>query len=378
MLAAGVLALALLGDALLYAVLPLHAATFGIPLAWVGVLLAANRVIRLFVYPLLPRVVEWAGLRVFTIGAAITGAASTLWFSIASGPWLLLASRAAWGIAFGALSLATLAYATESAEAAGARTGISLSLRELGPLLSLTAGMLLVSATGVRSALLILGAISLVAVPIAFALPRSTETRSEQRVTRPSLANVDRHDVLSATIGFIADGLFPATIALLLASSQRASTAAIAAGTLLALKRVAVMVVGPVSGRAADRAGAGRAAIGGLIVTAAGALAIACGYIVGGSVILVSGAAVTSTSIPLLAASAGAGDRLSALARTGLARDAGAAAGPLVGLWLFEAMGGPGLYVAAAAALIAGTHSFTRIDTPRDATIRACSRCRNT
>ncbi|HEY8171881.1 MAG TPA: hypothetical protein VIH21_02240 [Dehalococcoidia bacterium] len=35
-LASIVLALALLGDSLLYAVLPLHAATFGISLAWVG------------------------------------------------------------------------------------------------------------------------------------------------------------------------------------------------------------------------------------------------------------------------------------------------------------------------------------------------------
>src|SRR5215203_4723180 len=55
-LASVVLALALLGDSLLYAVLPLHAATFGISLAWVGVLLSANRVIRLFVYPFLPRI----------------------------------------------------------------------------------------------------------------------------------------------------------------------------------------------------------------------------------------------------------------------------------------------------------------------------------
>ncbi|HEX2059491.1 MAG TPA: MFS transporter, partial [Thermoanaerobaculia bacterium] len=68
-LASIVLALALLGDSLLYAVLPLHAATFGISLAWVGVLLSANRIVRLFAYPLLPRLAA-TGLRRFTIAAA--------------------------------------------------------------------------------------------------------------------------------------------------------------------------------------------------------------------------------------------------------------------------------------------------------------------
>ena len=44
------LALALLGDALLYVVLPIHAAAFGVTLAWVGVLLSANRFVRIFGY----------------------------------------------------------------------------------------------------------------------------------------------------------------------------------------------------------------------------------------------------------------------------------------------------------------------------------------
>src|SRR5688572_9586731 len=111
-LASIVLALALLGDSLLYAVLPLHAATFGISLAWVGVLLSANRIIRLFAYPLLPHLAT-TGLRRFTIAAAALGGVTTLTFAAASGAWVLLASRVAWGVVFGALSLSTLAYATE-------------------------------------------------------------------------------------------------------------------------------------------------------------------------------------------------------------------------------------------------------------------------
>src|SRR5687768_15205932 len=151
-LASIVLALALLGDSLLYAVLPLHAATFGVSLAWVGVLLSANRVVRLFAYPYLPRLAT-TGLRRFTIAAAVLGGVTTVTFAVASGAWLLLASRVAWGVVFGALSLSTLAYATERNEVAGKHVGLSLALREVGPLLSLTFGAAAVSMAGVRPAL---------------------------------------------------------------------------------------------------------------------------------------------------------------------------------------------------------------------------------
>ena len=359
-LAAVVLSLALLGDSLLYAALPVNSTTFGISVAWAGVLLSANRIARLFVYPLLPRIVEMVGLRWFTIAGAALGAFSTVAFAVAAGPWALLGSRIVWGIVFGALSLATLAYATDPADGAGARVGISLSLRELGPIVSLTAGALLATATGIRPALIVLGAISLLAVPTAFALPGAIQAKPHRSIAQqqPSVT-VHRHGVLSATMGFVADGLFPATIALLLVESQDAAAAVIAAGTLLALKRAAVVIVGPLSGHAADRFGARAISVLGFTVTAAGTILIACGNVFVGAIVLVSGAAVTSTSIPLLADSADTRERLSSLARLGLARDAGAAVGPLVAPALFEAIGGSLLY-AGAAILLAATALVAR------------------
>src|SRR5690606_7209317 len=52
---AAAVSLSLLGDALLYAVLPSQAARLGIPLALVGLLLSANRLIRLVTN-------SWAGV----------------------------------------------------------------------------------------------------------------------------------------------------------------------------------------------------------------------------------------------------------------------------------------------------------------------------
>lgn len=348
-LASAVLALALLGDSLLYAALPLHAATFGISLAWVGVLLSANRITRLFAYPLLARVAGLTGLRRFTIAAATIGAASTLGFAFGGGAWPLLGARIAWGIAFGSLSLATLAYATAETEGAGTRVGVSYALRELGPLASLTGGMLLVATAGMRPALAILGAISLLAIPVALRLPPQA---AEATARRHALRFPSRSEVLSATLGFVADGLFPATIALLLARSAGTAAAAIAAGTVLALKRAAVVILSPVSGRAADRFGVPAVVSTGVITAAAGAFLIGMEHIVTGSLILLSGAAVASASLPVLASQDRQGDRMTSLGRLAFARDAGAAAGPLVALALLDVMGGTLLYVVAGTALL--------------------------
>lgn len=118
------LSLALLGDALIYAVLPVHAASFGITLAWVGVLLSANRFVRVFAYGLVARATHVVGLRRICIAASIASVIATGLYGLADGAWLLLAARILWGIAYAALLLATLAYAVQQRSGAGARIGL--------------------------------------------------------------------------------------------------------------------------------------------------------------------------------------------------------------------------------------------------------------
>jgi MFS family permease len=355
-----VLALALLGDSLLYAVLPLHAATFGISLSWAGVLLSANRITRLVVYSLLVRIATAAGLRRFTIGVAAAGAISTLAFAAGTGGSALLAARIAWGIAFGGLSLATLAYATVSSDGAGTRVGLSFALREVGPVVSLTAGVLLVTALGVRPALAILGAASMVAIPLAMLLPdRAIGPDQEPAAAdRWRFQHPTHHEVLSAMVGLVADGIYPATLALLFAPTAGVSGAVVAAGTFLMLKRAAVVVLSPVTGRAAERFGENATTAAGTVGTAAGALLIACGSIIAGSALLVCSAAVTATSIPLTATSYDTHVRMRVLARLGLARDAGAAAGPLVAVALLGLAGTPVVYLFASLLLFGTVGSF--------------------
>ncbi len=344
MLASIVLALALLGDSLLYAVLPLHAATFGISLAWVGVLLSANRIVRLFVYPFLPRVAA-TGLRRFTITAAAIGAISTLVFAFGRGAWVLLVSRLAWGTVFGALSLSTLAYATERSEVAGRRVGLSLSLRELGPLFALTFGTA-AAAFSVRASLLMLGVMSCVGIFVALLLPDMRMPNAERsgnvvprRWTAP---------MLSFAAGFVTDGVFPTTIGLLLARSSGVGAAVIGTGMLLGLKRLAVVLLAPIGGNAADRFGVGVVTTAGLAIAAVGAVGIGLDQAIVGAVLLSCGAALTTTTIPAAAAIGRGEERVRSLALVGMSRDAGAALGPLLALGLFDVVGAPVTYWMAA------------------------------
>ena len=97
-ISSSVLSLSLLGDALLYVILPVHADAFGVSLAMVGFLLAINRIIRTFAYGFIVYAAEQIGLKRLCFFAAATAVLSTLGYAILNGAvWLSLA-RAVTGL----------------------------------------------------------------------------------------------------------------------------------------------------------------------------------------------------------------------------------------------------------------------------------------
>ena len=142
------MSLALLGDALLYAVLPVYAADFGLTLPWVGVMLSANRFVRVFAYGAIARITVLLGLRKMCIIAAITATVSTAIYGFGQGPAVILFARILWGLTYGILVLATLSYAVTSRKSAGTRIGISQAIQRSGPILALLAGAWLVGRVG--------------------------------------------------------------------------------------------------------------------------------------------------------------------------------------------------------------------------------------
>lgn len=93
-------ALSLIGDTSLYTVLPTHVAAAGVPLASVGILLSANRFIRLALNGPVGLIYDrWPRRRLF-VPALFIGAGSTAIYGLTQGFWPLLVGRLLWGLAW--------------------------------------------------------------------------------------------------------------------------------------------------------------------------------------------------------------------------------------------------------------------------------------
>ncbi len=341
-----VLGMVLVGDALLYAILPIHAETFGVSLLWVGVLLSINRFVRLFLYGSIAHLGAIWGLRRLMVSGAALGAASTLVVAVGSGEPVLLLARIAWGAAFAALSVSVLAYATYNQSGAAGRVGWSFSIRHMGPLLALTGGAWLAGTGGPRVALLVLGAVSLLAVPLARRLPNPPFTRptgaSGWWPGRPG-----RVDAVKFGVALAVDGMFVAMVGLLFQARMETETAVLAAGLVLAGKHLGVVVLSPVGGMVAERMGSARTGFWAILLLAAGMGLLAMDRLFIGIVLVLAAQPVLLTVLPILAVEASPKPALSALASLNAWRDLGAAIGPLVALPLYQWTGALPLFTSA-------------------------------
>ena len=92
--------LSLMGDASLYAVLPTHTMQAGVTVASVGVLLSANRFVRLILNgPAGAAYDHWPRRRLF-VASLFIGACSTAMYAFTRGFWPLLVGRLLWGLAW--------------------------------------------------------------------------------------------------------------------------------------------------------------------------------------------------------------------------------------------------------------------------------------
>jgi len=249
-ISAMVLALAGLGDTLLYPTLPLYATQLGVPLIWVGVLLSINKLIRLGGNHALALTISRLGYkRVATLGVLLASA-STLAYGMNPPIWLWLVSRMAWGMAFSALGLCALGYATETNQH-GLHLGLSKAIKEIGPMSALFIGPLLITHINVYTAFQIFGVITLLALPLTWLLPNDTQAAKPKMkggIGRPTWFD----GLIFATA--LADGIVIVTIGFLLLYAGISETTILALSAFfLAVKRLSVTIIGPLSGWLADR-----------------------------------------------------------------------------------------------------------------------------
>jgi MFS family permease len=344
-----VIAVCMIGDTLLYAVLPLYHEEFGLSLAMVGVLLSLNRWIRLLANSGVAHLGERLGPHALMIAAALGSAVSTTVYGLIEDPTAQVLARILWGISYASLNLATLAYAVSDRANAGKRVGASRAAIGLVQAMSLVGGAWIVLELGARPVFLIFGALTLIALGAAIMLPRlPPEPVSKKGLKLPV---PHRLEVWGFVMGFSGDGVFLLTLAFLMKDSITSVAAVMATAMLLALRWLVEVTTGPLGGWIGDRFGARRIAIANAALLVGGFVLIAADHELLGALMIVMTRGMFNTLIPVLVIERGHGTILSSQASYSTWRDFGAAVGPLTAPWPFLTIPQAPLYAALALAL---------------------------
>jgi len=350
--AALTLGLAGSADVLLYVLLPLHHETFGVSLAEAGLLLAANRLVRIAGYGRVARLYARRGPRVACVLAASAAAVAALGYAVLSGVWALLVARLVWGLCFAAFNIAAQALPTAELAGASRRSGRARSVTSLCLVTGLIVGTIVAEAAGPRAPFFVLALAALAAVPFARRLP-GPEAGGADLPVGPRLARPTRLDLWSFAQGATLDGLFVVGLGVL-AGEAFPGEAALAAGSAMALRYASEIFLSPVGGAVAERHGPKRVLVALSLASAAGLALVGAGPLwVGAAGVALLRGLLNPLSAPVAAAASPGPARVPALARLATWRDIGAGLGPLLAGILLPVVPAPALYGAAAMLLAA-------------------------
>lgn len=347
------LSIAWLGDGVIYIVLPLYAATFGLDALLVGVLLSCNRVVRILGYGWVAPLARRLGANMLTAAACFVAALTTLGYGLAASFLALFVARCIWGGAWGILNLTMTAYAYGDGRGAGKRIGVARAASIAGPMLALVAVGPLCVSVGPQQMFVIYGLLSFIAVPIAFLLPpmraQPKDDAPPEKRWAPTPLNI-----MFFGLAFAADGVLGTTISVLLSGFMSTEQAIIGAGLIMAFRHVVGIALAFVSGPVTDRIGAHRLLIPCTLIVIAGLATVAAGYIYIGALIVICSRGILSTVGPVLAAEKST-DRIAALASYSTWNDVGLAGGAFLGTVGVAWLGSAPTYSLMATALLLAT-----------------------
>lgn len=343
--AAAALGLSLPADVVLYLLLPMYASQFGVTLAEAGMLLAANRLVRIAGYGFVARFYARNGDRLTCTVAVVAAAVCGLGYTTLSGFWALLPLRLMWGLCFAALNLSTQALATADPLGAARRNGRSRAFIAMGPVLALPLGALLAHWAGPRAIFGILAVFSLLACFVTRRLPAAPHPvgESKRRFTRPTSL-----DGWSFMEGLTLDGFFIVGLSYL-GKDLLPGGAVIVAGVLMALRYLAEILLSPVGGHMAERFGAERLLVSLSLITAIALVGFGLGWLWSCAALIVVLRALQLPLLPPIVTRRTPGpERVRALAARSVWRDIGAGAGPLIAGLLLPIASPPWIYGVAA------------------------------
>lgn len=339
-------AFSLLGDQALYAVLPVYYGSLGLSAIEVGILLSANRWIRLLTNDLAHRIVGSDNTasrhRLLFVGSLGLGVLTTAAYGLTTSFAALLLARLAWGLSWSFIRhLGVQAIMIEGAYLrAGHTMGLYNGISRAGSVVGLLGGALLVDLAGFQVGMLWLAGFTLLSLPIgALGHPGV-----DQPLTVPGSGVLPRALQLGGfAVGIVGPGFVMSTLGASLSDYRTESTAgndladaALLTGLLLAARYAMDAFAAAWLGGLTDRFGLRRSATGYFLLGGAALLGAALGPPLPLFLVLMLVFFVCGTG--LQAGLAGSASRLGsgAFARYVTLADLGAAVGPLVG-WLVVA-----------------------------------------
>ncbi len=383
--------LALAGDLTLYAVLPAYASIRAFDMATVGVLLSANRLVRLASNPLVGLLLSGARRRRFILVGLGLGTLSTLLYIVPGPVGVFLAGRLLWGISWSLIYIGSYCMLLDitGAEDRGQGSGILQGFYFAGLAVNPLLGGLLSDQLGFNSALAACAVMSAIGFLFALlflpeTLPPGTPTRLETGAVLRGLVNTAKYSLAAVrdltqaqnfsanfiylAAHFVSDGILLSTLSLYLSVQYGEGVPigtlilpiATAGGALLALRSGVSAVVAPITGKMSDRSHNRWQGIGwGVLLGCAGMFIIAGVNhplaLLGGVGLVSTGGAMVLTITPALVKEANpAHESGSVIGLLANSADLGMALAPLAAYTLVEKLSLQTIYLLAGVGLAAG------------------------
>ncbi|MGF6950000.1 MFS family permease [Neobacillus sp. B4I6] len=221
-----VTAVCLLGNEMLFIVLPLYWKFFGLTSLWqVGVLLSANRIIRIPINSLVGWCYNRIGKQSCIMAAVVLAAASTFSYGIVKGFWLLLIARCLWGIAWSFFRIGgyLTILSSSNPEMRGQSVGLYNGLWGLGTLFGMLFGGFLAELIGIQTVTTLFSILAASSIPFIIRFIENTKAQehSPQMKKKKDFSIWKSKRIVSAFItglivAFVVYGVFASTLSKLI------------------------------------------------------------------------------------------------------------------------------------------------------------------
>lgn len=172
-----------LGDALLYPILPVYGKNLGFSVIAIGMLLSINRFVRIITNTYIANLVRRMGAKKILLATSLLASITTYLYGIEWGFLLFFIARILWGLCYSGLKIATLDIASKSGKHTGLAFGLSQGIKNLGPLLVLWLGPLLIETFDTSLSFTLVAITSSLGVLFALTIPTNTATTAIKKQT---------------------------------------------------------------------------------------------------------------------------------------------------------------------------------------------------